>query len=103
MLRQLDDWSQFETLVAPWIEKTGANLAIACAAIASIVEVEAVLIDGAMPASIRERLTARIIQELPGLDLTGLEMPKIEEAAIGKGARSIGAALLPIHARYFLA
>ena len=103
LMRQLDDWSQFETLVAPWIEKTGANLAIACAAIASIVEVEAVLIDGAMPASIRERLTARIIQELPGLDLTGLEMPKIEEAAIGKGARSIGAALLPIHARYFLA
>lgn len=31
------------------------------------------------------------------------ERPRIEEGSIGKGARSLGAALLPIPARYFLA
>lgn len=102
LLRRSEDWSRFEPCLGPWIEKTGANLAIAAAAIASIVEVEAILIDGAMPVPVRARLTDAINRHVSGLDVTGLDSIRIEEAAVGMGARSIGAALLPIHARYFL-
>ena len=97
------DWSEFETILDPWIRKTAENLAWASASIASIVEVEAVLLDGAMPSRVRERLVARTCEAYARLDTTGVEDLRIEEAVVGRRARSIGAALLPIHSRFFLA
>ncbi len=97
------DWSAFSDLVTPWLEVTSRHLAIAATSIASVVEVEAILIDGAMPADLRARLTAQTAKAMAGLDLTGLVAPRVEVASVGRRARSIGAALLPIHARYFLA
>ena len=101
--RSPDDWRVFEAQIAPWLDLTGANLAVAAAAMASVVEVEAILVDGAMPAPVRSRLVDSLRAHFSRLDLTGLEKPSIEEASIGRNARSIGAALLPIHARYFIA
>ena len=98
-----DDWSEFERFVVPWIATTARHLATAAAAIGSVVEVEAVLIDGAMPEEIRAAVTAATQAELAHMDTTGLEGISVQEATIGRGSRSIGAALLPIHARYFLA
>ena len=102
-LRNLtDDWSSIKEALEPWIEKTARSIAIACASIASVVEVEAIMIDGAMPPDISQRLTGTVKQAYRQLDLTGLEDFKIETGAVGRRARSIGAALLPIHSRYFL-
>lgn len=101
--KYIDDWGRYEGYVAPWIESTSRSLAIAAASINSIVEVEAILIDGAMPASVCARLTAATQKASADLDLTVIERPRIEQARVGRGARSLGAALLPIHARYFLA
>ena len=98
-----NDWDELDHLVAPWVAETGRNLAIAALAIASVVEVEAVLIDGALPPNVRTRLVNRIQAELTQLDVTGLEDLRVEAAEVGRHARSIGAALLPIHALYFLA
>lgn len=98
-----DDWSTYENQVAPWIDTTAHYLALTAVSITSIVEVETILIDGAMPNSIRHRLTKETQKALSNLNITVIERPRIEEGSIGKGARSLGAALLPIHARYFLA
>ena len=98
-----EDWSEFEDWVGPWIEKTSRYLAIAAVSIASVVEVEAILLDGAMPEIIRHRMVESTRRYLSELDLTGIEYLAIEEAAVGRVARSVGAALLPIHAKYFLA
>ena len=100
--RQPDDWSGFEAQLRPWIDLTGSSLAIAAAAIASVVEVEAILIDGAMPAAVRDRLVDSVRRHFSRLDLTGIEKPDIHQAHVGRTARSTGAALLPIHARYFI-
>ncbi|MXQ06586.1 ROK family protein [Alphaproteobacteria bacterium GH1-50] len=97
------DWRAFEAQVAPWIDKTARNLAIASLSIASVVEVEAILIDGAMPDDVRQRLAAATDRHFGELDLTGLDRPRIETASVGRRARSIGAALLPIHSRFFVA
>lgn len=96
------DWSEFEDWVAPWIEQTSKYLAIAAISIASVVEVEAILMDGAMPESVRRRVVEGTRRRLSDMDLTGIERPVIEEASVGRAARSVGAALLPIHAKYFL-
>lgn len=97
------DWSAFEDALVPWLKKTGHYLAIACASIASVVEVEAIVIDGAMPPDVRQRLTEQTQRSYQELDLTGLEEFLIAPGSVGKRARSVGAALLPIHSRYFLA
>ena len=95
-------WDEFGDVLDDWLTKTGQHLAIACAAIASIVEVDAILIEGAIPAHVRARLTSCVRDAYGRLDITGIEKPRIEEAAAGRRSRSVGAALLPIHARYFV-
>lgn len=99
----IDDWGRYEAHVAPWIESTSKNLAIAAATIASVVEVEVILIDGAMPSDVCKRLTVATQKASAKLGLTSVINPMIEQARVGRRARSLGAALLPIHARYFLA
>jgi predicted NBD/HSP70 family sugar kinase len=98
-----DDWSSYAQWVQPWIEQTASNLALAAVSAAAVVEVEAVLIDGAMPRAVRSELVARIQSQLEGFNSTGIKKPVVTEARIGRTARSIGAAMLPIHSKYFLA
>lgn len=97
-----DDWSFAEPHLTSWLDQTSHSLAIASATIVSVVEVEAVLIDGAMPSDVCARLTQQTANTLEVLDLTMIESPIIEQALVGKNARSLGAALLPIHSRFFL-
>lgn len=97
------DWTEFGDVLNGWIAETARHLAIAAAAAASVVEVEAVVVGGAMPDWVTRRLVAAITAELDRLDMTGVEKPDILEAEVGRAARSVGAALLPIHARYFVA
>ncbi len=99
----IDDWGRYEDHVAPWIKTTSQSLAIAATTIASVVEVEVILVDGAMPAAVCERLTEATQRALAASKLTVVVNPVIEQARVGRRARSLGAALLPIHARYFLA
>ncbi|MEM9707211.1 MAG: ROK family transcriptional regulator [Pseudomonadota bacterium] len=96
-------WQDFQSLVDPWIEETSRYLAIAAASVTSVVEIETVLIDGALPTEVREDLSAATQESLRKLDLKGIEKPAIGAATVGPTARSVGAALLPIHSRYFLA
>ncbi len=95
-------WEAFEPTLTEWIEITGRNLAIASAAITSVVEVEAILVAGAFPNEVRARITERINEAFSHLNITGIEKPQIESATVGRRARSIGAALLPIHASFFV-
>ncbi|PWK58937.1 ROK family transcriptional regulator [Silicimonas algicola] len=98
-----DDWSALEPHLSEWIAATGRYLALAATSIAAVVDVEAVLVEGAVPAPVRAALVSRARSTLETLDRTGIATPDIREASVGRAARSIGAALLPIHARYFLA
>ncbi|MEO0487328.1 MAG: ROK family transcriptional regulator [Pseudomonadota bacterium] len=95
-------WAAFEPALSDWIAQTAEPLAIACASIASVVEVESIIVAGAFPDAVRGRITAQIGAAFSRLDITGIERPSIEDAVIGRQARSIGAGLLPIHAKFFI-
>ncbi len=97
-----DDWSGFGAEVDAWIAATSVNLALAAAAVVAVVDVEAVLIDGALPVDVTKRLARSTRDALDGVDLTGIIRPEVREATVGRAARSIGAALLPIHSQYFM-
>ncbi len=100
--RDPEVWIEFSSEVDAWTETTAANLALATAAVVAVVDVEAVLIDGALPTEVKRRLVERTRKSLDGVDMTGIVRPEIREAMVGRAARSIGAALLPIHSQYFM-
>lgn len=97
-----DDWSAYAEWVNPWIDQTARQLAIASVNAAAVVEVDAILIDGAMPRVVRAKLVARTREYFEQYLFTGLSKPELHEATVGRNARSIGAAILPIHSKYFL-
>ena len=91
-----DAWEDFGTHLEGWIEDVASALARASVAAISVIDFEAILIDGAMPAAVRDRLTARTAQIFRGLDRRGLSDVVIVPATIGADARAIGGAALPL-------
>jgi predicted NBD/HSP70 family sugar kinase len=90
------DWSHLETYVQAWLEQTADALACASAAACSIIDFEAVVIDGAMPTVYRSRLVEMTRSRMAHQDLRGLIAPTIVEGLVGDNARGIGAAAGPI-------
>ena len=102
MWAERGDWSTLEPHLGTWIATTAPHLARMSLAVAAVIDVEAVLIDGAFPDAVRDRLLASVRAELPGLDARGLVPPRIEPGSVGRLAREKGAATAPITARYLL-
>ena len=95
-----DDWSAIAAAVDPWIEAVAADLALAMVAAQSIIDFEAVIVDGAFPAAIRSRLVTQVRERLDDFDRQALPAWAVEEGTIGHGARAIGAACLPLLASF---
>src|SRR5271166_5685548 len=89
-------WAEFGPHLDAWIEDVASALAYASVAAISIIDFEAIVIDGEMPAVVRERLTARTAQVFAGLDRRGLSEAEIVSGGIGADARAIGGAALPL-------
>lgn len=97
-----DDWSMFGKELDDWIESTGNYLAHAAVSSCSVIDFEAVVVGGACPVSVKTRLIASMDAALNKIDLQGLNKPKIIQGTVGSDARSLGAALQPITARYLI-
>jgi predicted NBD/HSP70 family sugar kinase len=95
-----NDWSAFESAVGPWIEETAAGLARAIISAMAVVDFQATVIDGALPATIRTRFVERVVDELDKMDRKGLAPFSVEEGSIGNNARAIGGASLPFLAQF---
>ncbi len=96
------DWSEFGVLVDDWIEHTARHLAIAIVAVAAVIDFERILIDANCPPEVRQRIIARTNAEIGCIDTQGIDTPILTEATVGRNARAIGAAALPIIDRYLL-
>lgn len=97
-----EGWQVDESILRAWINRTATGLAHAIAAAISVVDVEAVRIDGWVPPAIRAALVEAVCQALDRLDLTGLTRPDIQPGAVGPEARSLGAASLPLSQRFLV-
>jgi predicted NBD/HSP70 family sugar kinase len=89
-------WADFGPYVDQWIEDVAAALAYAIVSAISVVDVEAVVIDGEMPAGVRDRLVSRTAQAFRSLDQRGLSEVDIVPGVIGADASAIGGASLPL-------
>ncbi len=100
--QQPQDWSSIESHVAPWLEETAISLARAALATCAVIDFQALVIDGAMPAHLRTAMVERVRAELPRLDARGLILPEVREGRIGANASALGAAAKPLIAQYLL-
>ena len=72
-----DSWDEFGPQLDEWIEEAASALAYASVAAISVIDFEAIVIDGEMPATVRDRLTARTAQFFAALDRRGLSEVEI--------------------------
>ncbi len=102
MWRRPQDWSGLDRYVNPWIGETAQELAKASLSICSVIDFEAIVIDGAFPAAVRDELVIRVRRYIDNQDKRGLLAPRIETGTVGADARCIGAATSPIFSQFFL-
>jgi predicted NBD/HSP70 family sugar kinase/biotin operon repressor len=98
--RSPDDWGDLGAPLEAWIEQVAVGIAYATVAAVAVVDVPAVIIDGAFPASVRQRIVERVNVRCAEFDQRGLSAVSISEGAIGSGARAVGAACLPLLANF---
>ena len=94
--RTPEKWDDFGVLLEEWIDRAAFALAYATVTAISVIDVQAVIIDGAMLKAVRERLTLKVAQKVESFDRRGLSDVTIAEGAIGADARAIGGAALPL-------
>ena len=97
-----DQWQVSEPLLQDWIDRAAQGLALATLSAASLLELEAVMIDGWMPPVIRTRITEATRLALARLDLSGITPLTVREGTVGPMARSLGAAAIPLSQRYLI-
>jgi predicted NBD/HSP70 family sugar kinase len=100
LTRNLHDWSDVGPALNTWISETANYLAIASLASVSIIDFEVVIIDGMMPDDVKVRLIAETKSAFAKLDARGTAPVDIIAGAIGKDARAMGAASLPLFANF---
>lgn len=96
------NWQKFEPLLTEWITRAGRNLSHAIISSLAVMDFEAVVIDGAIPKQVKDRLVQEVISQLEATDLQGVLMPKVEAGQIGQQARTIGAAAALVSADYLI-
>jgi predicted NBD/HSP70 family sugar kinase len=102
LFEQHDTWQVSAAVLEVWLDAAAEGLASAILSAATLMELEAVLIDGWMPTAIRAEITRRTEAALHRLDLAGIDAPLIREGTVGAQARALGAAAIPLSQRYLI-
>lgn len=85
---------------AEWLETATQDLSRAVVTALSVIDFETIVIDGLLPPEWRRRTAQSLRAALNSFDLRGLRTPEIATGSIGPSARVMGAALLPLKARF---
>lgn len=94
------DWDGFGDVPEVWLRTTATALARASVAACSILDFEAIVIDGRLPPRIKTRLVAETAEEIAKLDTQGIDRPEVVAGTMGRHAGVVGAAYQPILRRY---
>ncbi|TJZ91528.1 ROK family transcriptional regulator [Paracoccus gahaiensis] len=79
-----------------WAEQAGQALAFTALSAVALVDLPLVVIDGAVPPATRTRLTDATRRAMAGLPAAGIDRPEVIEGSLGRRARILGAAGLPL-------
>ena len=91
---------EISQIVDDWIERASDALGIAILSAISTIDLEAVVVDGALPAPVLANLVARVTAKMDQHDFTGLIRPQLVRGDLGNRARAMGGALLPLYSKF---
>jgi len=97
-----DQWQGFDSLAEEWVAIVARGLAQAIVSSASVIDFEHVIIDGGVPAGIRDRIVEATLAEISTFDLRGLDVPTLLPGTVGHLARALGAASLPLFDKFLI-
>ena len=100
--RERDNWNDAGDVLDRWIAETSASLAHAILSTTAVLDLEAAIIDGALPQEVRAKLIAAVREHYSRLDSRGVAPVAILEGSIGRDARAMGAASLPLFANFMI-
>lgn len=93
-------WDGFEDVLAPWLSLTARSLTAAAISVTAVLDVPAVVVDGGVPAAVRERLVGLIREEMAQADTRGVDRPEVLAGTLGAVAGALGSAHLPLAESY---
>lgn len=97
-----DDWGEPGDALERWIDDTAHGLAQAILAASAVIDFPNAVIDGWLPLGVRAEIVQRTRQHLSALDSEGLTLPVVREGSVGRHARALGAASLPLAERFLI-
>jgi predicted NBD/HSP70 family sugar kinase len=97
-----EDWGVLGVELDDWIANAADALAYAIVSACAVIDFEAAVIDGWMPATVRARLVKAVAEALGRVDVEGLHIPDVHEGTVGIHARALGGASLPLSERFLL-
>lgn len=96
-----DSWGNLGETLDEWIEMVASGVAYAAVSSAALMDLEAIVVDGSIPHSVRQQIVQRVEEKAHAMDLRGMSSFQIVEGTIGSKAQSIGSASLPLLANFF--
>lgn len=99
---QAESWAVDPAIRSAWIRDCAAGIAHATLCAHATTELRAVMVDGWLPADWRADLVKAVQDEVERLDFSGLNLPAVIEGSIGRLARTMGAASIPLAQKYLL-
>jgi predicted NBD/HSP70 family sugar kinase len=95
-------WAVRAPLVDAWVREAAEGLSSASLSAATLVEIDTVMIDGWMPAWLRDRVVDETRTAFGQLDHSGFAPPVIRAGTIGPQARELGGAAIPLSQRFLV-
>lgn len=96
-----ENWDQLEPELDAWMTEAARHLALAAVGACSVIDFEAVMIDGAFPSEVRSELVRRVIDAFSQIDTQGIVAPIIVPGSLGRFAGAMGAAYQPLREKFF--
>jgi predicted NBD/HSP70 family sugar kinase len=100
--RDLASWGGAGPALERWIDQAAAEVATAAAGVMAVLDCAAIVIDGAVPLSVRSSFVAAVQKALQAVDRQGLAEFPVLEGTIGADARALGAASLPLFDNFII-
>ncbi|MEQ1770916.1 MAG: ROK family transcriptional regulator [Devosia sp.] len=96
-----DDWGDdLGTVLDEWILEVATTIAHSIVAAIAVIDVETVIVDGAFPRAVRQRIIEQTRIAVGKVRQQGLSRFSIVEGSIGNAARAMGGASLPLLANF---
>jgi predicted NBD/HSP70 family sugar kinase len=97
------EWGEIGPDLDAWIDTAAEALGYAIVSASALIDFEAAVIDGWMPAAVRARLVRAVAAALTRINVAGIQVPQVREGTVGINARSLGGASLPLSERFLIA